>query len=57
MYFENKIWKNQRLIGNLHPQICQNAKFQAKQTTLKFGTKNVLFGYFWIVILDRHFHI
>ena len=28
-------------------QIFQNAKFPAKLIILKFGTKNVLFGYFW----------
>ena len=31
-------------IWNQHPQICRNAKFQAKVQDSKFSTKNTLFG-------------
>ena len=32
-------------------RIFQNAKFRAKSKSLKFGTKNALFWYFWTGIL------
>ena len=58
-YFWGAIWKYYCHIWNLHPRICLVAKFGAKtkivkknfvKTTkmLKFGTKNVLLGYFWL---------
>ena len=47
MYFWLGIWKYYFHVSNQHPQICLVAKFGAKIKILKFGTKNVLFGYFW----------
>ena len=36
--------KNYWNIWNHHPQICRNAKFQAKVQNSKFSTKNTLLG-------------
>ena len=38
-------------------RICLNAKFREKMKMPKFGTKNVLFGYFWTGIFKNFCHI
>ena len=40
-------------IWNHHSQICQIRKFLEKIKLPKFGTKNLLFGYFWCRILKN----
>ena len=40
-------------IWNQHPQICRNAKFQAKVQNPKFSTKNALFGLNFKCIVSR----
>ena len=41
----------------MHSQICLIAKFHEKTKMPKFGTKNALFGYFWVRILKNYCHI
>ena len=43
-----EILKDYCHIWNQHPQICQTAKFLEKMKMSKFGTKNALFGIFWL---------
>ena len=42
--------KNYCYIGNQDPRFCLIANFGIKMKILKFGTKNVLFAYFWAKI-------
>ena len=56
-YFSAWIFKSYCYIWNLHPQICQIAKFCVKMKMLKFGNKNVLFEYFRVGFWKQYFHI
>ena len=44
-------------IWNQHPRFCLIVKFCEKTKIPKFGTKNVLFGYFWARILKNYCQI
>ena len=44
-------------ICNQRSPICRIAKFRAKIRILKFGIKNVLFGYFWAGMWKQYCHI
>ena len=44
-------------VWNQNLRICLNAKFREKMKMPKFGTKNVLFGYFWTRIFKNFCHI
>ena len=48
--------KNYCHIWHQHPQICQFKNFWEKLMS-KFGTKNALFGHFWVGILKEYCHI
>ena len=48
-------FENNCHIWNQHPWICLNAKFYKKMP--KFGTNNVLFGYFGAGIWKQYCHI
>ena len=49
--------KTYRCIWNQHPRIRLIAKFWEKTKMPKFGTKNALFGYFWVGIWKQYCHI
>ena len=52
---EPKFEKSYLSYLNPAPYICQNRKFHVKQK--QFGTKIVLSGYFWAVVLNKGCHI
>ena len=52
-----KTWQYEN-IWNQQPRIYQSAKYCEKMKMLKFGTKNVFFGYFFGVgIWKQYCHI
>ena len=57
-YFRKRIKKkNCSTVRNQHPDMCLIAKFSAKTTILKFGTKNNFFHHFWGTILKNYCEI
>ena len=54
--FQLEFENNYCYILNQHPLICLIAKFYEKVKIPKFGTKNVLFEYFWAMIYKNYCH-
>ena len=55
-----KFWTKESLSSHIwsqNPWICLIAKYCEIMKIPKFGTKNVLFGYFWATILENCCHI